>query len=630
MPTLRALLVGIDAYPPPVPPLGGCVNDVLEMEATLRGRVPADALDLLVLTDAAATRAAVVTAIEEHLGAAGPDDVALLCYSGHGSQQAAPPEAWPQEPDRLGETIVLVDSRSPGSWDLADRELAALLRPVTSRPAHLLVVLDCCHSGDGTRDVSRTARIRLAPGDPRPRPWATFLPGAGPAAYGMGHKPGTGHVLLAACRSSETAKETLLDGRPRGALSAVLGRALRESDGQPTYRDVHRFVAARIRELVPEQHPQLETSDAGDLDRTFLGGTICPRPRQLTLAHSADGWSIDVGAVHGLPEPIGEDTTELAVHALDGATDAVPLATAEVCRVLPDRALVRLVPDLDPARVYRAVVTSIPLPPLRIGVVGEVSAALPLDSADQTLITFVDAAAGADVLVRAERDGFEVLRPRLPRPVVGVFTGPDRGRRTITALERVARWLRLSALRNPATQLAPDAVTVQLTGTTGSVGIDGCLEITYAAELAPAFSVALRNTTSVPLWCALVDLTEAYGVFTDAFPAGSVGLGPGEAIQVALTGQLSDELWRAGTTSVTDHLKVITSTLEFDPRTLEQPELATTAGDLAAVRSLSRPRSTLDRLLAGVTTRRLHRSSGEHPVADWRTSDLYVITHRPR
>ncbi|WP_347351869.1 caspase family protein [Intrasporangium sp.] len=625
MARLRALLVGIDAYPPPVPALAGCVNDITEMETTLRGRVPPDALDLRVLTDAAATRPAVVDAIAHHLGSAGPDDVALFCFSGHGSQQQAPPEAWSLEPDHRNETIVLVDSRTPGSWDLTDKELATLLHPVADRAGHVLVVLDCCHSGDGTRDLSLQTRVRLAPADPRPRPWDTFVTGARSASSGPGGV--RGHVLLAACRSSETAKETTVEGRARGALSAVLGRALRECEGQPTYRDIHRLVAAGVAGLVADQHPQLETADATDLDRVFLGGTVTPRPRQLTLAHTADGWSIDAGAVHGVPQLIGDDSTELAVYPQDGATDAVPLATATVTRVLPDRSLVTVSPDLDRTAFYRAVITSIPLPPLRIGLVGD-CAGIPTDTADATLVTFVDDPAGADVLVRADRDGFTVLRPGVARPVVEL-TGPDRERRIVTALERVARWLRLSALHNPATQLPSGAIEVGLATTAGSVGPDGRLEIAYVARLAPAFTVTLRNTSPVTLWCALVDLTEAYGIFTDALPAGAVGLGPGESVDVALTGQVSDDSWRAGTTTVTDHLKVIVSTLEFDPRSLQQPELDV-AEDGVPVRSVTEPRSTLDRLLTAVTTRRAQPAGPRQPVADWRTADVFVTTSRPR
>ena len=164
---LHALLVGIDAYPAPVPALQGCVNDVTVFAEVLRRRVGDDALDLLVVTDAAATRDRVTMAFTEHLGRAGPDDTALFYFSGHGSQQDTPPELWSVEPDHRNETIVCVDSRSDGGWDLADKEVAALAAGVAASGCHLLVVLDCCHSGGGTRDVDEV--VRLAPEDRRAR-----------------------------------------------------------------------------------------------------------------------------------------------------------------------------------------------------------------------------------------------------------------------------------------------------------------------------------------------------------------------------------------------------------------------------------------------------------------------------
>ena len=129
---LVGLLIGIDAYPPPLPRLEGCANDVHAFADLLRARVPPGLLDLRILVDAEATRDAAIAAIAGHLGSAGPGDAALLYYSGHGSQGEAPPELWPLEPDRRVETLVLVDSRQPGRWDLADKELALLLGDVAA------------------------------------------------------------------------------------------------------------------------------------------------------------------------------------------------------------------------------------------------------------------------------------------------------------------------------------------------------------------------------------------------------------------------------------------------------------------------------------------------------------------
>ncbi len=361
-------------------------------------------------------------------------------------------------------------------------------------------------------------------------------------------------------------------------------------------------------------------------------------PRALTLSRLPDGWSVDAGAVHGVPEPIGDDSTDLAIYGLRSETSGEPLATATVTRVLPDRSLVSVSPELDEGFVYRAVITAIPLHPMTVAVIGEAHGTASLRvaaaAADDTRIALVDDVTVADLVVEAREQGFVITRPGVTRPLVPVVAGDGREQRTIAALEHVARWLRLSRLRNPATRLPTHALALEVATDAGGPGVDGAVDVTYAAGVAPSFTVTLRNTTDQTLWGALLDLTESYGIFTDALPAGSVCLGAGEATSVALTGQVSDDLWAAGTVTVTDHLLVVTSTLEFDPRSLEQDELAVRLpGAPPVTRSAGEspdPRSTLDGLLTRVTTRRLGPPPPQAAVADWRTDGVFVRTTRPR
>ena len=483
-----ALLVGIDAYSGVVPPLSGCVNDVTAFGEVLRGRVAAEELSMITITDEDATRENVTREFTSHLGQAGADDVALFYYSGHGAYQEAPQELWDFEPDHRNETLVLVDSREPGGWDLADKELAVLIAQVAADGCHLLVVLDCCHSGDATRDVMEV--VRQAPPDLRHRPIESFLPGtveqAAALASAAQHDTATRdldqapherwtppegkHVLLAACRSSEKAKEIRTQGRHRGAMSAALEKALVTSEGTPSYRDVLLMVTSQVTTTVGDQHPQFETVDSTELDRPFLGGAIPDSPRPLTLSLRPEGWTIDSGAVHGVPEPIrvGDttDTTELAVYPISAEGPREPLATALVTRVLPDRSVVTVTPEIDPASIYRAVVTSIPLRPLSVAVAGDAAGSAALraaaDNADSTLIDLVetsgDEAAKPDLQVEATPGGFVITRPGLVRPLVPVVAGEGREERTIDALEHVARWLRLSNLTNPTSQLGTRAV----------------------------------------------------------------------------------------------------------------------------------------------------------------------------
>ncbi|MEO6997954.1 MAG: caspase family protein [Terracoccus sp.] len=659
-PHLYALLVGIDTYPAPVPALRGCVGDVTAAQTMLRSRVGDEGVSAVVLTDAQATRAAVTDAFRTHLGQATADDVAVFYYSGHGSQQVCPPELWGGEPDHRNETIVCVDSRLAGSWDLADKELATLVAGVASSGCHLLVVLDCCHSGTGTRDLDES--VRAAPEDERLRPAGTFLDGVveGPDAGAPsatrslsadGGAAGSRHVLLAACRADELAKEITVLGARRGALSAALEETLRDGEGRISYREVLRAVTAGVARRAGQQHPQLESTDATELDRPFLGGAIPIAPRQLTLSRLTDGWSIDYGAVHGVPDPIGADSTELAVYPLRATTTGTPLATATVTTVLPDRSIVTLSAPLDEGSVYRAVVTGIPLKPLQVTVRGADAdtnllreAARAVDSTLLTLVADGSDLPDADLTVEATDEGFVVTRPGVTRPLVPVVGGDGRAERTVAALEHVARWLRLAAVRNPVTRLASGAVEMILASPSGGRDDDGTLSISYTDGVPPPFTVTLSNTAEIPLWAALIDLTEAYGIYTDAVPSGSVALEPGQSMVIALTGQVCDALWNAGTVTLTDQLKLITGTIEFDPRSLEQDELELTtappAGSRAALRSAATPASKSGGLpwaasadhggSPSLVTRRLGPQVSSAAGADWRTDDVYVRTTRPR
>ena len=172
--TVYALLVGIDQYQKPVPPLSGCVADIDAMKAFLEARIPPENLRVETLRNEQATYTAVTERFLNHLGKAGKDDVALFYYGGHGSQAPTAEAFWHVEPDRLDETLVCYDSRVSGHFDLADKEMSKLIAEVAKQDPHVVVILDSCHSGSATRDIESVG-VRRAPTDERPRPLSTYL-----------------------------------------------------------------------------------------------------------------------------------------------------------------------------------------------------------------------------------------------------------------------------------------------------------------------------------------------------------------------------------------------------------------------------------------------------------------------
>ena len=158
-----------------------------------------------------------------------------------------------------------------------DKELGFLNRNVTDKQAFVTVVLDCCHSASGTRDVvlpgSETPpAVRRAwdGGDPRPHTDENLVASlvqlkavlvASDGATGSRVPPPKEYVLSTACRENETAKEY---GNNGVFTHFMLDHFIRDGIDGLTYRAIRDRVGDSIRRLASsnqwyeQQTPQLE------------------------------------------------------------------------------------------------------------------------------------------------------------------------------------------------------------------------------------------------------------------------------------------------------------------------------------------------------------------------------------
>jgi hypothetical protein len=137
-----AVMVGISDYPGGGNDLPLTAEDARKMRDALQ-RQGALAPESVTLIDGQATRAALQQAITRVAAAAGPNDLFLFFYSGHGNQVRGRVDA--TEPDGKNETIEMVDGA------VTDDELAQMFAQVRAQTA--LLVLDSCFSGGFARDV---------------------------------------------------------------------------------------------------------------------------------------------------------------------------------------------------------------------------------------------------------------------------------------------------------------------------------------------------------------------------------------------------------------------------------------------------------------------------------------------
>ena len=115
----RALLVGINKYQIAGADLRGCVNDVKDVSAALVEFGGFKKSDITVLTDGAATKKAMQAGIKALVRDSKKGDVALLHYSGHGSNV---PDDNGDESDGRDEILCPTgrgDSREQGASDVS-------------------------------------------------------------------------------------------------------------------------------------------------------------------------------------------------------------------------------------------------------------------------------------------------------------------------------------------------------------------------------------------------------------------------------------------------------------------------------------------------------------------------------
>jgi len=292
-----AVIATINDYPGEANDLRGCNADGDAMAQVLTTRFGFPASNILRLRDGEVTAAAVRKALAEHLVAkCQPGDAAVFFYSGHGTQV---PDFDGDERDDADESLCTVDmtATSPDTW-LSDDVLRSELSKIKTN--RLTIILECCHSGTGTRGVESDAAEGvkyLDLGFGRSQDIYRNL-SISTAMKSPSSNPQ--HVLLAACASHELAREDR--AAQGGYFRLALLKALEERGDtislEKLYEPVRSDITARMARAPggKKQTPQFE-GDSRLSFRDLLGatppaGTVLsqpapPPPKPQPLANAA-------------------------------------------------------------------------------------------------------------------------------------------------------------------------------------------------------------------------------------------------------------------------------------------------------------------------------------------------------
>ena len=667
---LYALLVGIDEYPNPRDRLEGFVKDITAVKEYLEQQLASDSYQLQIRTlfNRNATRQNIIDGFQGHLSQATSNDVVLFYYSGHGSQEDnIPKQFWPLEPDRKNETLYCYDSSLPGHWHLADKELGPLIAEVAAKNPHICVILDCCHSGSGTKDPGEEVRERKAPSDKRFRPLDSYLFGVDDLSKFSntrnGNSSSTGwefrygeHILMAACEDRDTAKELVIDGKKRGIFSHSLLEALKQP-GQKTYRElwqqIKNKVSVELNKISKTQFPQLEVTSPDNGNLLFLDGAIAKRASYFTVSHDGKDWVIDGGEIHGVQAPTEDETTILALFEFNSNVNDFKdpdksIGEAKVIKVLPNKSKLEIDPKtkLSAESIYKAVIISLPLPARSVYIEGDSQGVkLAIGAMEIATTGNRDSAYIRQVHNRDDADLFLDCRDRaywislkddnrsLVAPIQD-FT-PQNAKLAIERLEHIARWMTIRDLPSPAaSRIQPGDVEMELLFE-GEDSFPKEKEIRRLYQYKdgktqpPRCKLKLTNNSQTPLYCTVLDLTDRFAVAAPFFEAGYVRLEPG---QTAYAGNgkhikftVDPELQQLGITETKDVFKLIVSTSEFDARLSTQNALDTPR---SLTRSSSFKQSTLNRLMNHAQFRTAGFDDDEE-YDDWYTKQVTISSVLP-
>jgi pimeloyl-ACP methyl ester carboxylesterase len=482
MAKLYALLVGINEYHPKsgVRNLRGCVNDINSMEEYLKESYPHLISDpkkqIKKILNKEATRENLITTFQDHLGQAKGGDIALFCYSGHGSFEPTAEEFEGLDVKRQNETLVCYDSRLADKQDLADKELAVMLSRLDEE-AQKVVILDSCHSGSATRSTEDEAfgmkrqepARRFGGSGVYKRPLSTYmLPGdeyyvKQKQKLGAVNIPSSRHILLSGCDRDQTALETR-DGR--GLFSKHLLEVLKFSKGEVSYNDLFTQIRASVLHDRNDQTPKVEPFEGFNAGVKFLGfEPVNPSFYTVTWNAAKQYWEVAVGAVHGLPTE-GTDIAAIQVKLYPDKGGALTRSVgldAAISEVRMEKSVLS-VKGADPAVKYKAEIVGLPATmAMRVYLKGTAELVKKFDNLyrkhKSAYLEFTETPKGADYELRLSNKELRIYHIPSGGFVIGAEGMDDWAvGEMIKALNQVEKWERIRKLHKRASQLVEKQV----------------------------------------------------------------------------------------------------------------------------------------------------------------------------
>ena len=267
--------------------------------------------NIQVLVDSQATKSNIENELRALYSRIQPGDIVVIHFSTHGEQIE---DDNGDESDKLDEAIVTYKAIAPSKSENFSKDTAGyfrddrfgdyvkLFRKKLGAKGDLVVFIDACHSGSGTRGQMKTR------GGQKPLVSKNFIPAMGNDKDGV-FKENTSqlsetglasYIVFSAARAEELAFEVLNENKESmGSLTYAISKAFEQLDNGITYRMLFSRIQSAMNSKVQGQHPVME---GNGIDRGLFGGKYVKQKSYAEIDKfiSADIMELNAGKFAGL------------------------------------------------------------------------------------------------------------------------------------------------------------------------------------------------------------------------------------------------------------------------------------------------------------------------------------------
>ena len=260
---------------------------------------------VVLLTNALATRAAIERTWFDLVTRAKPGDTLVFSFAGHGSQEPQPP-GW-HEPNGKSDNFLLggYTGTGPGARErIVDYEMYQWLKAADDKNVNVVFIADSCHSGTMFRSVGANPPRYRTGKFPDPTLAGDLLKLPDPALANVKEDDFKNVTFVGATQDHMVTPELTIGGEKRGALSWAFSRAIEgaadtNKDGQLSQQEMLAYIIPTVttqseNQQVPSMLPL--RADQRAIMRSVAGSATGP-PR-------LSGPSVRDQAPQPLPAPL--------------------------------------------------------------------------------------------------------------------------------------------------------------------------------------------------------------------------------------------------------------------------------------------------------------------------------------